>query len=92
MFPILGWGYFGLGHFLHIFVTHVTHFFYLRHFTFILPHHVLIVTNTFSQNLICMLDEIIKKMILVLHSNQKLPQKFRNSNLEGKQYLHEGIL
>jgi hypothetical protein len=39
-----------------------------------------------------MLDEIIKKMILVLHSNQKLPRKIRNSNLEGKQYPHEGIL
>jgi hypothetical protein len=67
-------------------------FFCLRHFTFILHHHVLIVINTFSQNLICMLDEIIKKMILVLHSNQKLPRKIRNSNLEGKQYPHEGIL
>jgi hypothetical protein len=29
------------------------------------------VKNTFSHILICMLDEIIKKMILVLHSNKK---------------------
>jgi hypothetical protein len=39
-----------------------------------------------------MLDEIIKTMILVLHSNQKLPPKIRNSNLEGKQYPCEGIM
>jgi hypothetical protein len=35
---------------------------------------------TFSHFLICMLDEIIKKMILVLHSNQKTflyPQKLK---------------
>jgi hypothetical protein len=32
MFPILGWGCFGLGHFLHIFVTHVTHVFLFKAF------------------------------------------------------------
>jgi hypothetical protein len=68
MFPILGWGCFGFGHFLHIFVTHVTHvFIYLKHFIFILQHHVLIVKNTFSHILICMFDEIIKNLILILH-------------------------
>jgi len=45
-------------------------FFYLKHFIFIL-HLVLIVINTFSHILICMFDEIIKKKILILHSNQK---------------------
>jgi hypothetical protein len=44
MFPILGWGCFKLGHFLHIFVIHgPPMFFYLRHFTFILQHLGLIV-------------------------------------------------
>jgi hypothetical protein len=32
---------------------------------------MLIVRNTFSHIFICMFDEIIKKMILILHSNQK---------------------
>jgi hypothetical protein len=50
----------------------------------ILHHLVLIIKNTFSHILICMLDEIIKKMILVLHSNQFffLLPKIRSSNLE----------
>jgi hypothetical protein len=56
-----------------VFCTFLQHmspfFFYSRHFTFILQHFVLIVTNTFSHILICMFDEIIKKMILILHSN-----------------------
>jgi hypothetical protein len=60
MFPILGWGCFVLGHFLHIFMTHATHFLYLRHFIFILHHLVLIVRNTFSQIFICMFDKFIK--------------------------------
>ncbi len=34
MFPILGWGCFGLGHFLHIFVTHVTHVILFKAFYF----------------------------------------------------------
>ncbi len=58
MFPILGWGCFGLGHFLHIFVTHVTHFLNLKHFTFILHHFVLIIIITFSHILICMLKKV----------------------------------
>ncbi len=69
--------------------------FYLRHFTFILHHLVLIVRNTFSHTLICMFDEIMKKIILALHpkpKNLSLPPKIRSSNLEGKQYLHEDIM
>jgi len=66
MFPILGWGYFELGHFLHIFMTRHS---YIKHFPFILHHLVLIVINTFLDILICMFDEIIKKMIIILHSN-----------------------
>ncbi len=65
-------------------------FFYFKHFTFILQHLVLIVKNTFSHSIICMFDEIIKKLIIILHSNQKnlfLPQKITSSNLEGKQSL-----
>jgi hypothetical protein len=53
-------------------------FFYLRHFTFILQHLTLVVRNTFAHILICMFDEIIKNLILILHSNQKpffTPQK-----------------
>jgi len=46
--------------------------FYLKHFTFILHHLVLMIKNTFSHILICMLDKIFKKMIIVLHSNQKI--------------------
>jgi hypothetical protein len=46
-------------------------FFNLKHFTFIIQHLVLIVRNTFSHILICMFDEIIKKLILILHSNKK---------------------
>jgi len=34
MFPILGWGCFGLGHFLHIFVTHVAHVILFKDFYF----------------------------------------------------------
>jgi hypothetical protein len=34
MFPILGWGYFGFGHFLHIFVTHVAHVILFKDFYF----------------------------------------------------------
>jgi len=41
-----------------------------------------------------MLDEIMKKVVLVMHSNKKTflypPEK--SSNLEGKQYPYEGIL
>jgi hypothetical protein len=36
---------------------------------------------------LCMFDKIIKKMIIVLHSNQQiffLPPKIRSSNLKGK--------
>jgi hypothetical protein len=43
--------------------------------------------NAFSHILIFMLDEIIKKMILVLFSNKKklsLPPKIKSSNLKGK--------
>jgi len=47
-------------------------FFYLKHLTFILHHLLLIVINTFSYILICLLDKIIKTMILVLHSNHKI--------------------
>jgi hypothetical protein len=42
-----------------------------------------------------MFDEIIQKKILVLHpkpKNLSLPPKIRSSNLEGKQYLHEGTM
>ncbi len=41
-----------------------------------------------------MLDKIIKEIILVLHSNKNLSllQKINSSNLEGKQFPHEGIL
>jgi len=41
-----------------------------------------------------MLDEIVKKIILVLHSNKKpfLIPKNAKFKLERKQYLHEGIL
>jgi len=42
-----------------------------------------------------MFDEIIKKMIIILHSNQKIfiyPKINKNSNLEEKPYLYEGIL
>jgi hypothetical protein len=41
-----------------------------------------------------MLDEIVKKIILVLHSNKKpfLISKNAKFKLERKQYLHEGIL
>jgi hypothetical protein len=55
---------------------------------------MLIGKNTFPHIFICMFDEIIKKMILILHLNQKpcLPPKTRNSNLEGNTYLYEGIL
>jgi hypothetical protein len=70
-------------------------FFSLRHFSFILHHLVLIVRNTFSHILICMFDEIIKKVILISYSNQKpffIPPKIRSLNLERKQYLHEGTL
>jgi len=80
MFPILGWGCFGLGHFLHIFGTHVTHFILFKTFYFHLHHLVLIIKNTFSHILICMLDKFIKTMILVLHSNQKIffyPKKLK---------------
>jgi hypothetical protein len=73
MFPILGWGCFGLGHFLHIFVTRHPCF-----LIFILHHLVLIVRNTFSHIVICMFDKFIKTMILILHPNQKIffyPQK-----------------
>ncbi len=86
MFPILSWGCFGLGRSSHIFVTHVTHVFYLNHFIFILHHFLLIIRNTFSHILICMLDKFIKTMILVLHSNQKifLPPKTRSSNFKKK--------
>jgi len=72
-----------------------TIFIYLRYFTLTLQHFVLIVRNTFSHILICMFDEIIKTLILILHSNQKTslyPQKITSSNLEGKQYPHEGCL
>jgi hypothetical protein len=34
MFPILGWGSFGLKHLLHIFLTHVTHVFLFKAFYF----------------------------------------------------------
>ncbi len=34
MFPFLKWGCFGLGHFWHIFVTHVTHIFLFKAFYF----------------------------------------------------------
>jgi len=34
MFPILSYGCFGLGHFLHIFITHVTHVFLFEAFYF----------------------------------------------------------
>jgi hypothetical protein len=83
----LSYGCFGLGRFLHIFVTHVTHFSYSRHFTFILHHLVLIVINTFSHILICMFDEFIKTMILILHPNQKIffyPQKLEVQILKKK--------
>jgi hypothetical protein len=52
-------------------------FIYLRHFTFILQHLVLIIINTFSHILICMFDEITKKLIIILHKpkNLSLPQK-----------------
>ncbi len=46
-------------------------FFYLENFIFILHHFMVTVKNTFSHILICMLDEIIKKMIIILHSNKK---------------------
>ncbi len=62
-------------------------FFYLKHFIFILHHIVLIVRNTMLHTLICVFDEIIFKMIIVLHANQKtfsLPPKIRSSNLERK--------
>jgi hypothetical protein len=42
-----------------------------------------------------MFDEIMKKMILILHSNQNTfiySKKKRSSNLEEKQYPHEGVL
>ncbi len=92
MFPNLGWGCFGLGHFLHIFVTR-HHFFCWRHFFFILHHLLLIVRNTSSHIIICVFDEIIKKLILILHStkNPFLAPKIRSSNLKEKQYPHEGI-
>jgi hypothetical protein len=45
-------------------------FFYLKDFTFILHHLVLIIRNTFSHILV-LFDEIIKKIILVLCSNEK---------------------
>jgi hypothetical protein len=67
MFPILQWGCFGLGHFFHIFVTYVIHVFYLRHFF----SFYIIIINKFSHLLICMFFEIIKKLIFILHSNQK---------------------
>jgi hypothetical protein len=44
------------------------------------------VKNTLSHILICMLDEINKKMILVLFSNKKnlsLPPKMKCLNLKG---------
>jgi hypothetical protein len=52
-------------------------FFYLRHFTFILQHLVLIVKNTFSHIFICMFDEIIKKWFYscIQLKNLYLPQK-----------------
>jgi hypothetical protein len=71
MFPILGWGFLDLVIFCTLFITCVTHVFYLRHFIFILQHLVLIVRNTLSHILKCMLDEIIKRLILILHVNQK---------------------
>jgi hypothetical protein len=70
-------------------------FFYLKHFTFILQHLVLIVLNTFLHILICVFDEIIFNMIMILHSKQKnlyIPQVITSSNLEGKHYPHEGIM
>jgi hypothetical protein len=70
-------------------------FLYLRHFTFILHHLVLIVRNTLSHILICMFDIFIKTMILVLHLNQTnflYPQKLEIQTLKRKQYPHEGMM
>ncbi len=70
-------------------------FFLSRHFAFILQHFVLIVTNAFSHILICMFDEIIKKIdsnLAFKLNNLSLTQKITSSNLEGNQYPHEGIL
>jgi hypothetical protein len=64
--------------------------FYLRTFTFILHHFVLIIINTFSHILVCMFDKFIKKIILVLHSNQKIffyPQKLEVKTLKRKNTL-----
>jgi hypothetical protein len=57
-------------------------FFYLRHFTFFLHRLVLMVRNTFSHIRICMLDEIVKKNILVLHSNKKPFLIFKNAKFK----------
>jgi hypothetical protein len=59
-------------------------FFYLRHFTFILQHLVLMVKNKFSHILICMLDEVIKKMIIVLVSNKKTFRYPQNEKFKPK--------
>jgi hypothetical protein len=59
-------------------------FFCLRHFSFILHHLVLIVINTFSHIIICMFNEIIKKMIIILHSNQKIVYTPKNKKFKPK--------
>jgi hypothetical protein len=85
MFPIQRWGCFGLGHFLHIFITHVIHFQKFKHLTFILHHLVLMVKNTFSHIHICMLHEIIKKVdynLAIKQKNHFLPLKITSLNLK----------
>jgi hypothetical protein len=69
-------------------------FFYFKDFYFFLNHLVLMVKNTFSHIFICIFDKIINKISLVLHSHKNtfyLHLKIKSSNLEGKQYPHEGI-
>ncbi len=66
-------------------------FFLLRHLTFILHHPMLIVKNTFSHILTCMLEKQNNDFNLIVKpTNLSLLQKNRSSNLKWKEIPSQG--